>query len=189
MKKQKNEINRPWLDESGVVYPDAKLGELSKNWDADTWEQFLIETVEGSSSYQREDLISLKAYDCALDEMTESIWDSSDQATAGPLCDTVKRYCRDHLTPRQQHVIRLTFWNGLSERTIGEQLGVSRSTVMTQKRRALSKLKHLLEKRESIFCLDERAVELNRPQVRSRDAEIREVYQQEIKNFYGKFGG
>lgn len=189
MKKAKKQINRPWLNESGVIHTDAKLKQLSTHWCAETWEQFLLATVEGSSSYQREDLVSPKAYDSALDEMTESIWDSNDEPADETLCDIVKRYCRDHLTPQQQHITRLTFWNGLSEKKIGENLGISRSSVMTQKRRALSKLKHLLEKRESIFCLGERVVKPDPTRVRSRDANIREVYQQEIKNFYGKFGG
>lgn len=187
--KEQSDVSRPWLDDNGALHTDVRLREISAKWDADTWEQFLKETVEGSSSYQREELISKHSYNRALDEMTESIWDYGPSTSDQGLCETVKRYCRDHLTPRQQHVVRLTFWEGLSERAIGEHLGVSRSTVMTQKRRALSKLKDLLAQRESIFPLGERATQANRPQERSRDEQIREVYQQEIRNFYGSFGG
>ena len=66
---------RPWLDRDGAILSDDILRAISKTWSADTWEEFLVETVEKSGSYTREDLVNPRAYAAALDEMMESIWD------------------------------------------------------------------------------------------------------------------
>lgn len=93
------------------------------------------------------------------------------------------------LTARQQQIIRLIFWEGLSERSAGEVVAISRSTVAVQKRRSFKKLKGLIETRDSIFCLVKRGRVKKNARVKSRDEQIRDVYQGEITDLYGKFGG
>jgi len=50
----------------------------------------------------------------------------------------------DVLSPRQKEVIYLLFYDCLSEAEAGRQLGLSRSTIRTHKKRALNKLKRKL---------------------------------------------
>ena len=180
---------RPWLDESGVIRSDPVLRDISILWSADTWELFLVETVEGSSSYQREDLINPCAYAGGLDEMTRSIWECVSSQESDDLLSRIRRYIRDHLTARQQQIIRLTFWDGLSERAAGEVIGVGRSTVAVQKRRSFKKLKKLIEMREPNLFLDKRGRLKSEAPVKSRDEQIRDVYHEEITNLYGQSGG
>lgn len=50
------------------------------------------------------------------------------------------------LSPRQQEVIYLLFYDGLSEEEAAEKLGISRASLRTHRNRALKKLKAELEK-------------------------------------------
>ncbi len=131
--------SRPWLAADGTLLPDETIKAISHNWSAETWELFLTETVEKESSYQRD----LPAFvsPAALDSFSETIWEGSTSERMDAVTKGLRRICRDNLTPRQQHIIRATFWQGLSERQIAELLDVSRSTVRTQKLRALEKIK------------------------------------------------
>ena len=180
-------IARPWLAPAGVIHPDSELRKISKSWNADTWELFLVETVERSSSYQREELIKPGAYAAALDKLTESIWECSDSPADDDLATAIRRIIRDHLTPRQQQIIRLIFWDGLSERAAAEVIGLQRSTVAVQKRRSLKKLKRLIETRESIFPQVRRGRKID-PAKEDLNMQIAIVYREEISNLYGRFG-
>lgn len=179
---------RPWLDHTGKIYPDNRLREISQAWTPETWELFLKETVEGSQSYQREDLISAKSYDLALEEHTASIWASDDSGINDNDFTKLRRLIRDHLSPRQQHTIRLVYWDGLAERKIAELLGVSRSMVAINKRRSLIKLEHLIEKRiPSLLPYDETS-KLPTTQPTSRLSDLQEVYREETSDSnFGKF--
>lgn len=140
--KQINQ-SRPWLSTDGSMLPDEKIKALSKDWSAETWERFLSETVEKESSYQRDlpAFVSPTALDC----FSETIWEGSTSEAMDDVAKGLRRICRNHLTPRQQHIVRATFWQSLSERQIADLLGVSRSTVRTQKLRALEKIKAQVE--------------------------------------------
>mgnify|MGYP002406673022 FL=1 len=50
----------------------------------------------------------------------------------------------DILSPRQKEVVYLLYYDCLSETEAGRQLGLSRSTIRTHKKRALRKLKRKL---------------------------------------------
>ena len=138
--------SRPWLSTDGSMLPDEEIKALSKDWSAETWEQFLTETVEKESSYQRDlpAFVSPTALDC----FSETIWEGSTSDAMDDIAKGLRRICRNHLTPRQQHIVRATFWQSLSERQIADLLGVSRSTVRTQKLRALEKIKVQIEDEE-----------------------------------------
>ena len=184
------QANKPWVDSAGEILSDKELREISKKWNAETWEQFLVDTVEGSESYQREELISPYAYDCALDEMTESIWQCSSSPESEDTCEQVRRICRDHLTPKQQYIVRMIFWDGFSERRVADVMNISRSTVVVQKKRALNKIKDLFKTHQTNFPRYERAVKHSPDQKGSRYEDIHEVYLEEISDSqFGKFRG
>ncbi len=146
---------RPWLDANGELLSDADLKKISNKWTAEVWEQFLADTVEGSSSYQREDVIESYDENEETNLAIEGLWDVSDNAaTEGPRL-ACRRICRNYLTPRQQQVIRSSFWEGLSDPKIAKFMGVARTTVSVQKQRALKKIKNQLE-REFPYLRDDK---------------------------------
>lgn len=144
MEANENTQTRPWTDKHGAILPDYKIREISKKWTAETWDQFLVETVERSSSYQREVLLWPFQYDAELETKAESIWDHLGTPETEETCKLVRKACRECLTAIQQQVIRGIFWQGFSERKIAQLTGVTRSTVVVQKKRALEKLKKYL---------------------------------------------
>jgi DNA-binding CsgD family transcriptional regulator len=142
--------SKPWLDPSGEVYSDGALREISKTWDANTWEYFLKDTVDRS---EREINVSTEDYDFACANLTEKAWNDSTPRLEwdDPLKALVRRTIRDHLTVQQQQVVRLTYWGDLPERQIAEILGVYPNLVHIQKRRSLNKLRGLLEHKVCTF--------------------------------------
>ena len=38
--------SRPWIDKNGKKYCDEKLKVISKDWDQETWNQYLSKTVD-----------------------------------------------------------------------------------------------------------------------------------------------
>lgn len=187
MTQTSKNTSKPWLDQDGNILSDKELREISKNWSTDTWEQFLLETVECQASDYREDLIHPRNYDRRLEEMTESVWQcSTDRSeTIGEL---VRRLCRDHLSPKQQYIVRMIFWDGFTERKIADVMNISRSTVVVQKRRALSKIKDLIESRYATSTMYE-GINLKTSFRKDFDCDdIHEVYLQETSgNQFGKF--
>ena len=182
--------DEPWLDKNGKLIADRYLKEISKNWDTETWERFLVVTVEGNKSYQRESLISAYAYDCALDEMSQTIWECMDSPEPKDICELTRRLCRDHLTPKQQQVIRLIYWEGLSLSEIARMLMLDRSTVEGHKVAALNKIKFLYEKKAALFPQYERDYRKDPIQKGLRYEDLQSVYQEEISgNQFGKFRG
>lgn len=139
-------IDRPWLNTAGGLLSDSKLKEVSKSWSQDDWNKFLDETVDVGCDYQSE-LLQAEEYAQKIENMTETIWEATDSHSLQQISKHLRELCRDHLTPRQQQIIRLYYWDGISERTIAEVLDIGRSTVALQKRRSLNKLKTLLVKR------------------------------------------
>ena len=176
----------PWINDQGQIYPDKELMLISKHWNEETWEKFLVATVERSASYMRETVLTPTTYAMILEEMSESIWAWSESPKSADVSSRIRLLIRDHLTPRQQHVIRLTFWDGLSERKIGEILGISRTAVATYKSKSLKKLKGLIEARLPVRTAYDRANK-NRARSDRRSEQIREVYREET-SFWEKAG-
>lgn len=119
-----NQNPRPWLNTDGSMLSDEKIKAISKDWSPETWEQFLKETVEHDDSLEQEDhaLVSQAALDC----FSESLWEGNDSSKMSQVAKGLRRICRDHLTPRQQQIIRAIFWDSLSEREIANRLGLIR---------------------------------------------------------------
>ncbi len=149
--------SRPWLDGNGEMLPDHIIQASTKSWSPETWERFLVETVERSSSYQRESLLRPRSYDSKVDATSETIWDCAYTSEGDAVCKTIRRLCRDKLTPRQQQIIRSVYWDGFSERKTAAMMGITRSTVAVQKQRALAKLRKLIERELPQFADDKKS--------------------------------
>jgi RNA polymerase sigma factor (sigma-70 family) len=132
-------VEKPWLNEKGHAVSDHDLKELSKSWDQETWEKYL-NSLDGTLSDQQ---LKPYEYDYLAENAELTCWDLS-QSSAD---DQAKDFVADLLkllTPQQQRIIQMNFWEGRSERYIAEELRVSRNTVKTLKKRVLRKLaRHL----------------------------------------------
>lgn len=112
-----------------------------KNWTPADWENYLSEIEVGL----KEALISQVTYQRCLENQTESLFALSEHDCPKELRDMVRKAMQT-LSANQNKIIKLVFWNRLSEREIATQMGISRSSVKTTKARALKKLKPLLIK-------------------------------------------
>lgn len=130
---------KPWLNEKGHALSEHDLKEASKGWDQETWEKYL-NSLDGTLSEQQ---LKPYEYDYLAESAELTCWDlsqsSAEEEGKGFVANLLKL-----LTPQQQRIIQMNFWEGRSERYIAEELRVSRNTVKTLKKRVLRKLaRHL----------------------------------------------
>ena len=128
---------KPWLDSHGQPLSDEVLKIETRSWKERTWEAYL-KTIETPIS---ESLTSTTSFQAALDSGNR-INDFLASA-ANPSTQDAVKLALQQLTPRQTSIIKMTFWSGMSERAIAANLGLSRSSVKTTKKRALGKLQRL----------------------------------------------
>ncbi|MFK7826806.1 MAG: sigma-70 family RNA polymerase sigma factor [Oligoflexales bacterium] len=132
---------KPWLDKNGEPLSDEKIMKIKDDWSLDTWEEFLTSQVE----YARQEslLDSPDEIDTCQSGYTEIAgeFEAGDKFTF--LHFQVKKYLR-HLNQREKKIIRALFWEGLSQRELAEQYGLSRAAITGTRDRALKKLGSLL---------------------------------------------
>jgi RNA polymerase sigma factor (sigma-70 family) len=129
------EIESPWLDTRGFPLSDAELKFISPLWDAETWELYLKwyeSPLSESQIYPRE-------FDEIAERQCESIFRWAQEFTDSPTQRLV-RLTIENLPPRQREVIELTYWQGLSERTIAFDLRISRNAVRKLKSKGLKRI-------------------------------------------------
>ena len=131
---------KPWLNQKGHALSEYDLKEVSKGWDQETWEKYL-NSLDGTLSDQQ---LKPYEYDYIAENAELTCWDLS-QTSAD---DEVKRFVANllkDLSPRQQRIIQMNFWEGRSEHYIAEELRISRSTIYVLKKRILRKLARQLK--------------------------------------------
>jgi len=152
MGSQKSISSQPWLTPEGRLYSDEILKQISKSWSLDTWEEFLKETVDKPL---KEIPVTKQQLDRFDGNVVKEFWEKiCNPEFDDEISSYVRRVIRDHLTPKQQHLIRLIFWEGYSESRVAECMSLSRNTVPGLKREILSKLKRLLERHPRISTLN-----------------------------------
>jgi len=142
--KQIKVIGRvPWLDSNGKMRPDHEIEKLGQNWSAATWDEYLKATVD----MEKED-----------DDSTVSFpYMDTDTIANG---DNLLQYLRNideyeglqdylefalkKLTSRERQILRMKYWDELTQIQICQILGIAECTVSTTRRKALKKLKKLL---------------------------------------------
>lgn len=126
---------KPWLTSTGVEIPTAELKEICKSWDADTWERYLKWYDSGC----REKLIHPNLYDEIAERQTESIFQRLCPSSGGPetqLCEELL----GSLPALEAEVLRLTYFNGQTERQISAEINRPKTNVHRLKVSALSRL-------------------------------------------------
>ena len=124
----------PWLDQKGIPLKDDQLKNVSKNWDHLIWEQYL----NWHETPLKESQLDPFVYLGMLLKLEQSIfYDESFDDDALKIQITEKL---ENLTKKQRLILKMIFWEGLSERSIAAMIGQSRSGVRETKKRALLRL-------------------------------------------------
>jgi RNA polymerase sigma factor (sigma-70 family) len=125
----------PWLDSRGFPLYDEELKAISKSWDADTWERYLI----WYEMPLKESQVHPREYIDIAERQSESIFAQA-QGTSESLTQNLICLAIDDLPPRQREVINLAYWNGRSERAIAFELRISRTAVKKLKAKGLKRI-------------------------------------------------
>ncbi len=135
MESQTITSQAPWLNKKGQPISDSQLKIISRSWDRDTWEKYLssLETPG------KEILIRPRNYKRLRER--NHIYENFPgfSITSGKLKNALHR-----LTKKQQKIIFLFFFEGLSHRKIALRMNISHSCVLKMKHRALKSLKKLI---------------------------------------------
>ncbi len=131
---------KPWLNQKGHALSESEIKLVSKDWSLSTWEKYL-DSLDTSLSDQQ---LNPRDYDEIAEKMEFGCFEFSqtdaDEETKDKIAAVMK-----NLSPQQQKILAMIFWQGRSERFIAFELRLSRSTVKTLKKRALRKLTALLK--------------------------------------------
>lgn len=134
----------PWLQQNGKPTPDEHLKTLTPKWSAELWERYLS-WFESQTGARAESILDSRKYDRICESEEESIFSTYAQFCADDeLKEKISKFLL-RLTPQQQRVIEMIFWDGRSERYVAEHLSINQKSVHRLKLRALSKIKDLLK--------------------------------------------
>lgn len=119
------------------------------------YESNLPETITEWSDYLKQFDITLKE-DLPLNiEYFDSLSHTNsinelwkDLVTEHPLSHQIQKNLA-LLTPIQKQIVHLSYWEGLSLRTIGKEMKMSKSNVLKQRDKAIKRLKHEISKHVS----------------------------------------
>ncbi len=139
---------KPWLNKKGHKLTDCELKEISKNWDEIMWSSYL-DSLDGTLSDRQ---IHPNEYEYLAERMSVTCWEYSQTDADDDTKKYVGRLLRQ-LSPQQQKIINMIFWEGRSERYIAEKLNIGRTTVQKAKKRALDKMSVILTDMPSISPL------------------------------------
>lgn len=136
MNHRNNRIHEtPWLDRRGFPLTKAQLSFISRAWDAETWEQYL----QWFETPLKESQVPAWQFDKIAEQQSDSIFASTQEDSDSDTRRFLQRLI-DGLPIRQREVIELAYWDGLSEREIGERLLICRGTVRCLKGKAIKRL-------------------------------------------------
>ncbi len=127
--------NQPWLDDKGRILNDKKLKEISRDWSQEIWESYLLYI----DIPRKESLIEEFQFD-SVAEKTHIFENLPETKRDEDLHSAIKK-----LTKKQQKIIFLIFFEGLTVRDIALRMNISHQSVHDLKVRALNSLKSQIE--------------------------------------------
>ncbi len=172
---------KPWKNQDGKPFGDKALSQISKSWDAETWEQYLTATVDVERA---EDESLIDDFESLLEESSEALWD-------GPLHvpEPVKRSIEGALkllTKKQKEAIWLIYWRGLSLTGASRKLEICRKSVLERIDGSLNKIERLLKKSPAVSSYLIGGSKNFDPKPRNQHEQILEIYFQDLKGSYLK---
>ncbi len=127
---------KPWVDFNGDELGTDQIRELSRSWDAETWEAYLT----WREDERHESLVTPSKYDELVDAQTESIF----AQVHGSIPDVDREICEEllnTLSVRDAEILRLIYFEGKTERQIASVLNLSRAAIQKIKKQALQSLR------------------------------------------------
>ena len=132
------DARKPWMDESGNTYSNAKLKEIQKGWDLKTWEAFLQSDVDVP---RQESLLAVPdALENASTGYAEMAREEGEAVEHFPRMQRQIRAYITRLSAQEKRIVRYIFWDGMSQREIAAKCHMSRTAVVNCRDRALKKL-------------------------------------------------
>ncbi len=172
---------RAWRNHDGKLLSDKELRQISKSWDAEMWEQYLVAIVDVDRA---EDEMSVADFETLLEESSEGLWE-------GPLHvpDPVKKVVSQALrllTKKQTHIIWLTYWCEYSQPEIARRLKISHQAACSTKIISLNKIKDFLANDVAVSSYLIGGSKNFDPKPRNQHEQILEIYFQDLKGSYLK---
>ena len=127
--------SRPWLNSNEKPICDSTLKRISKNWDADTWEDYLT----WFQTPCKEALLRGRGYALKCEEMTETVYREYGHEHDELIAKYVDGLLGS-LPKNQATVLRLYYFEGLTERQVSRRMRITHQCVNVRKRKALFSL-------------------------------------------------
>lgn len=177
----KTQSKTPWFDQNGKLLTDEKLIAISKDWDPETWENFLKSTVD--SEISTSEVVHLK-FEGLSEEQENTVWGSPCSLPEGVRKEIHSAVRKQKERPKK--IIRQHYWENKSVREIAEIENLAPSRIHKIKTDSLFRIKGLLENsvNTSIYLIG--GSEKSGPRSKSKGAQIREAYTQDLKGSYLK---
>lgn len=166
---------KPWLDHRGHRRCIDDLIEISETWTLRDWEKYLS-SIEGKPEGKN---LRQKYFRKIAENQTRTLFDVYAEKSASDSLRAFINSARRVLSVRQDSVIQLTFFEGMSLDRAAECLNLGKSTVFEHQKSALKKIQAFISVRAHELALC-RGVKDSEDEPLSREEEIYEVMQQEI---------
>jgi DNA-directed RNA polymerase specialized sigma24 family protein len=176
-----NDDVKPWLNSEGKRLSENEIKLASKRWGAETWERFLIATVDKEISRQE---CVIEDYPDLLDDQTETVWDvhsSVPEHVHKKIHSSITT-----LTVPQKSVVRGIYFYELTERQLARKLNLTQPTINGTKKLSLKKIKVLIES-DPISAAYLIGGSANLPlRVQTEKQELLQVYRADLNGSYMK---
>ena len=137
--------NKPWLNDDGSHKSDEEIKQECSRWGPTVWEEYLqtLEHDEEGEEFLFDEAIECENY--SIEEHTDFFQDLFSNREFPVLKNRLICLLRE-LTPKQQKVIKLIYWEDKKLREVAEVMNCGTSAVFDLRDRALKKLgKHFLK--------------------------------------------
>ena len=125
-------IRKPWLEKNGRMKPLNEIKSLAKTWGPTTWESYM-------SYCEAPQTEILTGQDFGEIDKKITPWDLS-QTDDNEAFERRVEAAMAILTPHEAQVLRLIVWEELSQREVAKMLGMAKTTVVTHRNRAYTKI-------------------------------------------------
>ena len=124
----KNKKQSPWRDEKGNLLSIEKIKILSKGWNRTTWEQYLRDTV--NIRHKELNLNNARTVENYSIEQHKNFYNIPRvDLKRNPKLKKEMKAMVNTLPNREQTIITMIYWNGLSIREVARRLNRPRSSV------------------------------------------------------------
>ena len=144
--KSNESTKKPWINDDGSEKTTGEIKKMSKKWTQEDWEEYLSDQ-ESSLRESYLDDPTLYERNLSAENYAGLIFGIAEYSTMGRVAINVTLA---QLTKQQNDVLRLTFWEGMTQRGIEKELGITRASVRYALSTGLQKIKKIIESGELI---------------------------------------